>query len=106
ACATLFSHSPSPRAVPVHEKNPPADAARLRAAAQALAPTASATDHAAALQLAGRALAQSRALNRELFWISDFQRTGFGGATAGAGSGLERPPGPWDEARVYVVPLT
>src|SRR5262249_30960068 len=35
---------------------PLADAARLRAAAQALAPTASATDHAAALQLAGRAL--------------------------------------------------
>jgi len=90
---------------PLSEK-PLADAARLRAAAQALAPTASATDHAAALQLAGRALAQSRALNRELFWISDFQRTGFGGATAGAGSGLERPPGPWDEARVYVVPLT
>jgi hypothetical protein len=90
---------------PLSEK-PLADAARLRAAAQALTPTASATDHAAALELAGRALAQSRALNRELFWISDFQRTGFGGAPAGGGSGLERPAGPWNEARVYLVPLT
>jgi hypothetical protein len=84
---------------PLSEK-PLADAARLRAAAQALTPTASATDHAAALELAGRALAQSRALNRELFWISDFQRTGFGER------GLERPAGPWNEARVYLVPLT
>src|SRR5215831_8222079 len=90
---------------PLSEK-PLADAARLRAAAQALAPSASATDHMAALELAGRALSQSRALNRELFWISDFQRTGFGGAPAGGGSGLERPAGPWNEARVYLVPLT
>ena len=78
---------------------PLADAARLRAAAQALAPTASATDHEAALELAARALAASRSLNRELFWISDFQRSGFGA------SGLERPPGPWANARVYLVPL-
>ena len=90
---------PYDRAVhPVSDK-PLADAARLRAAAQALAPSASATDHAAALQLAGRALAQSRSLNRELFWISDFQRSGFGER------GLERPEGPWSEARVYLVPL-
>jgi hypothetical protein len=97
---------PYDRAVHPLSERPLADAARLRAAAQALAPTASATDHAAALQLAGRALAQSRALNRELFWISDFQRTGFRGAPSAGGSGLERPPGPWDEARVYIVPLT
>ncbi len=78
---------------------PIADAARLRAAAQALAPTASATDHAAALALAARALAASRALNRELFWVSDFQRAGFGDR------GLEAPPGPWGTSRVYLVPL-
>ena len=90
---------------PLSEK-PLADAARLRAAAQALAPSASATDHRAALELAGRALSQSRALNRELFWISDFQRTGFGGTAAGGGSGIERPAGPWNEARVYLVPLS
>jgi hypothetical protein len=96
---------PYDRAVHPLSEKPLADAARLRAAAQALVPSASATDHAAALELAGRALAQSRALNRELFWISDFQRTGFGGAPAGGGSGLERPQGPWNEARVYIVPL-
>src|SRR5262249_17454621 len=90
---------PYDRATHPLSEAPLADAARLRAAAQALAPTASATDHAAALQLAGRALGQSRALNRELFWISDFQRTGFGER------GIERPAGPWDEARVYLVPL-
>jgi hypothetical protein len=96
---------PYDRAVHPLSEKPLADAARLRAAAQALVPSASATDHAGALELAGRALAQSRALNRELFWISDFQRTGFGGAPAGGGSGLERPQGPWNEARVYIVPL-
>ncbi len=90
---------------------PLADAARVRAAAQALAATASATDHTAALALAGRALAASRALNRELFWVSDFQRSGFEGASAeggsgsGAGSGFEAPPGPWRTSRVYLVPL-
>ena len=97
---------PYDRAVHPLSEKPLADAARLRAAAQALTPSASATDHVAALELAGRALAQSRALNRELFWISDFQRTGFGGAPAAGGSGLERPPGPWNEVRVYLVPLT
>src|SRR5437762_280754 len=79
---------PYDRAVHPLSEKPLADAARLRAAAQALAPTASATDHEAALELAGRALGQSRALNRELFWVSDFQRTGFGGAPAAGGSGI------------------
>jgi hypothetical protein len=90
---------PYDRAVHPLSEKPLADAARLRAAAQALAPSASATDHEAALALAGRALSQSRSLNRELFWISDFQRTGF------SERGIERPSGPWDEARVYIVPL-
>src|SRR5262245_2735360 len=97
---------PYDRAVHPLSEKPLADAARLRAAAQALAPSASATDHAAALTLAGRALSQSRSLNRELFWISDFQRSGFHGAPAAGGSGIERPAGPWDEARVYIVPLS
>ncbi len=84
---------------------PIADAVRLRAASQTLTPSASATDHAAALDVAARALTASRALNRELFWVSDFQRTGFGGAPAAGGSGLEVPPGPWGTSRVYLVPL-
>jgi len=92
----LVPYDRSPR--PLSEA-PLADAARLRAGAQALAPGASATDHTAALALAARALGQSRALNRELFWVSDFQRTGFGER------GLEAPPGPWGTSRVYLVPL-
>ncbi|MEQ1832126.1 MAG: BatA domain-containing protein, partial [Candidatus Eisenbacteria bacterium] len=78
---------------------PIAESGRLRAAATALAPSSSATDHAAALELAARALQASHALNRELFWVSDFQRTGFGER------GFALPPGPWDAARVYLVPL-
>ncbi len=78
---------------------PIAEAGRLRGAAQALAPSASATDHTAALELAARALQNSHALNRELFWVSDFQRTGFGER------GFTLPPGPWSTSRVYLVPL-
>ena len=78
---------------------PLAESGRLRAAAQALAPSASATDHRAALELAARALQNSRALNRELFWVSDFQRTGFDER------GLQLPPGPWTTSRVYLVPV-
>ncbi len=78
---------------------PIAEAGRLRAAAQALAPSASATNHSAALELAVRALKDSRSLNREVFWVSDFQRTGFGER------GFVLPPGPWDRARMYLVPL-
>ncbi len=92
----LIPYDRTPR--PLSEA-PLADAARLRAGAQALTPGASATDHAAALALAARALTQSRALNRELFWVSDFQRTGF------LERGLEAPPGPWGTSRVYLVPL-
>uniref|UniRef100_A0A832I2C8 VWA domain-containing protein n=1 Tax=Eiseniibacteriota bacterium TaxID=2212470 RepID=A0A832I2C8_UNCEI len=93
----LVPYDRAPR--PVTPK-PSADAGRLRAAAQALEAGAHATDHAQALAFAARALAESRALNRELFWIGDFQATGFadGGAPAA-------PAGPWDAARVYLVPL-
>ena len=79
---------------------PIAEAGRLRAAAQALAPSAAATNHTAALELAVRALKDSRSLNREVFWVSDFQRTGFGAG------GFALPPGPWGRARMYLVPMT
>jgi hypothetical protein len=92
----LVPYDRAPR--PLSEQ-PLADAGRLRAAAQALSPSESATDHGAALELAARALQGSHALNRELFWVSDFQRTGFGE------KGLQLPPGPWANARVYLVPL-
>lgn len=98
----LVPYDRAPR--PVSER-PLGDAGRLRAAAQALEPTASTTDHAAALALAARALRESHALNRELFWISDFQRAGFGDA-AKAGARFTAPDGPWGATRVYVVPLS
>ena len=43
------------------------------------------------------------ALNRELFWISDFQSVGF--AREGKPQRFDAPAGPWDRARVYLVPL-
>jgi len=83
---------------------PLGDVARLRAETQALAASARGTDHAPALEFAARALAESHALNRELFWISDFQATGFPPAE---GDGRPRlPAGPWDDARVYLLPLS
>lgn len=93
----LVPYDRAPR--PVSE-SPIGDAARLRAATQALAPGAAATDHAAALERASRALAASHSLNRELFWVSDFQSTGFGPR------GVVLPQGPWNETRVWLVPLT
>lgn len=88
---------------------PSSDLSRLRAAVQSLAPTAHVTDHVRALEFAVSALGQSHALNRELFWISDFQSAGFtpGAASpSSAGlSGFRAPPGPWDQSRVYLVPL-
>ncbi len=87
---------------PVSER-PLGDAGRLRAAAQALRPGAATTDHEAALALAARALRGSHALNRELFWISDFQRAGFPALEGGAR--FAAPEGPWDATRVYLVPL-
>ncbi len=83
---------------------PSSDLGRLRGAIQALVPGARATDHAVALEFAARALAESHALNRELFWISDFQTTGF--ARAGAATTVRVPGGPWAQARAYLVPLT
>ena len=90
------------------------DVGRMRAAAQALAPTAATTDHRRALEYAAAALRQSHALNRELFWISDFQAAGLArgagtppGGTPGAPgpADLAAPDGPWAESRVYLVPL-
>ncbi len=78
---------------------PSSAVARLRGALQALAPTARRTDHVRALEAAARALGESHALNRELFWLSDFQRAGFGTAPPAA------PAGPWERARVYLVPF-
>ena len=80
---------------------PSSDVGRLRAAAQALQPTAATTDHAGALAFAGRALAASRALNRELFWISDFQAAG----SARGAQPPALPEGPWGATRVYLMPL-
>lgn len=87
---------------------PSSDVGRMRAAAQSVAPTARRTDHRAALELAGATLGASHALNRELFWISDFQRAGLAGANdAGAAppATFTAPPGPWDRARIYLIPL-
>jgi hypothetical protein len=83
---------------------PLGDTGRLRAAAGALAATAATTNHPAALETAARALREARALNRELFWISDFQRTGFAGA-GGQVPHFVAPAGPWEASRVYLVPL-
>ena len=88
---------------PVSEK-PLSDVGRLRAANQALVTSAEITDHAAALALAAHALADAHALDRELFWVSDFQAQGF--AKDGAPPIFHAPAGPWDVARIYLVPLT
>jgi hypothetical protein len=85
---------------------PSSDVARLRAATQALDAGATTTDHRAALEFAARSLAATHALNRELFWVSDFQAAGFpAGAGGAAGTFAAAPAGPWERARVYLVPL-
>ncbi len=78
---------------------PSSDLPRMRAALQALEPSAASTDHAAALAFAARALGASHALNRELFWISDFQRAGFAAGADSAGA-----PAAWSGVRAYLVP--
>lgn len=102
----LVPYDRAPR--PVSEK-PLGDVGRLRAAAAALTAGAHVTDHRAALELAARALTEARALNRELFWISDFQRAGLTAAVSGADDGatgaFTAPAGPWEQSRVYLVPL-
>jgi hypothetical protein len=97
----LVPYDRAPR--PVSEK-PLGDTGRLRAAAAAISAGAATTDHTAALELAARALREAHALNRELFWISDFQRAGFA-RTADTPPRVAAPAGPWDRARVYLVPL-
>lgn len=100
----LVPYDRAPR--PVSEK-PLGDAGRLRAAATAIAPTAHVTDHRAALELAARALSEARALNRELFWISDFQLAGFSrGGGAGGAPEVRISQGPWANVRAYLVPLS
>jgi hypothetical protein len=91
---------------------PVSDLPRLRAALQALTPGARTTNHPAALATAARALEQSHALNRELFWLSDFQAAGAtdsaaraSGARGTQGAAALEVPGPWDRARVYLVPF-
>lgn len=98
----LIPYDRTPR--PLSER-PIADVGRLRAATQALAPSASTTDHVAALTLAARALRESRSLNRELFWVSDFQRAGFTTIANATTSRFIAPAAPWDAARVYLVPM-
>ncbi len=77
------------------------DLGRLRAGVQGLNAGALATDHQQALASGARALGEAHALNRELFWISDFQMTGFA-ATASPVA----PAGPWERSRVYLIPLS
>jgi hypothetical protein len=85
---------------------PSGDVGRLRAAAQVLEAGAMTTDHRAALEFAARALAGTQALNRELFWISDFQAAGFPAPAGGPpGTFAAAPGGPWAQTRVYLVPL-
>ncbi len=93
---------------------PLADTGRLRAEAQGLSPTARGTDHARSLEFAARALAQSHALNRELFWLSDFQASGFASGSSRSDAtqsalvpgALRLPDGPWAQSRVYLMPFT
>jgi hypothetical protein len=82
---------------------PISDLGRLRAATQGLEPSARATDHRLAIATAARALEESHALNRELFWISDFQAAGF--ARDGQPEGPGTLAGPWSRSRVYLIPL-
>jgi len=96
----LVPYDRTPRPV---TPQPSSDLGRLRAAAQTLAPGALATDHLQALTFAGARLAEAHALNRELFWISDFQSVGF--AHEGKPARFDAPAGPWGQARVYLVPL-
>src|SRR5262249_10748637 len=56
---------------------------------------------AAALSFAARALAESHALNRELFWISDFQAAGLADSAAPATGDRAT----WERSRVYLIPL-
>lgn len=90
---------------------PLADSRRLRAEAQALDPTARATDHGRALEFAARALAQSHSLNRELFWLSDFQAAGFAPAGTVSSTSPDNmvpaapPEGPWGQVRIYLMPF-
>src|SRR5258705_3249956 len=94
-----YDHAPEPIT-----PKPSSDLGRLRAATQGLEAGARTTDHALALELAATALGESHSLNRELFWVSDFQTAGFSDA-AGHARAPHAPEGPWAQTRVYLVPL-
>lgn len=91
---------------------PISDVGRLRAAVQSLEARAHTTQHSAGLAAAAHALAESHALNRELFWISDFQSAGFalpgapGETPAGGEPAITLPDGPWGQCRTYLLPLS
>ena len=98
----LIPYDQGPHAI---SARPLSDVARLRAETQSLVPSARATDHGPALAFAAQALAASRSLNRELFWLSDFQATGFSAAGGPPGT-ITIPAGPWGEVRAYLMPFT
>ena len=81
-------------------QGPSSDLPRLRSALRSMVPGAGGTDHLRALAYAGATLSQSHALNRELFWISDFQLTGLRIVDR-----RRLPEGPWDRTRIYIVPM-
>jgi hypothetical protein len=83
---------------------PSSDLPRMRAALQALEPSSATTDHDVALAFASSALAASHALNRELFWISDFQGAGFGGAGGAAAGDSASARAGWNNVRAYLIP--
>jgi len=95
----LVPYDQAPR--PLTE-GPSSDLPRLRAGLQALAPSSATTDHDAALAFAARALAASHSLNRELFWISDFQQAGFGAGHGDSAAASES----WTNVRAYLIPAT
>ena len=80
---------------------PLSDVGRVRSALLALEPSERVGDHRAALEQASRALAESHALNRELFWVSDFQASGWDASGPGEAAGSV-----WSQARVYLLPVT
>lgn len=92
-----YDRAPAPIA-----PRPVGDLGRVRGTLQALQASASSTDHAAALETAARALAESHALNRELVWLSDFQAAGFGGGDSLPAS-LRSDA--WERGRIYLVPF-
>ena len=93
----LIPYDRTPRPV---TPRPSGDLPRLRAALRFLESGAAATDHATALAFAAHAIGEAHALNRELFWISDFQASGVSDLAA-----LRIPPATWAGTRIYLTAL-